>query len=147
VAAGFFLALGAGLGLSGSELRIDGGRISFRLGRADRSLETILAEVEARHASREADLRRQVEALQTAVRSTPAGTTEGVVLARVEDMIRESEGRQIRLLHSGLTDLDERYRIGRMAVLKRMGEGLSYVHDDTANMREAVLQLQKAQQR
>src|SRR5215470_250311 len=48
-AAVLVLAAGAALGLSGSELRYEDGRLSFRLGRAGGDVARLLADQEARH--------------------------------------------------------------------------------------------------
>lgn len=117
-AAALLLALGGALGLSGSELRYEGGRIGFRLGRGDGSdLRRLLAEQEAHH-------RGEIAALKA---SLAAPGEQTALLARVEDMIRESEARQAVLLNASLADLAEKTEAQRRYDLARVSAGLSYL--------------------
>jgi hypothetical protein len=121
-AAGLVLALGAGLGLTGSSVGYEEGRVSFRLGRSGESdLRRLLQEQEQRH-------QREIALLRA---SLPAGgpDAEPRVLARVRDMIRESEARQALLLSSSLQDAADENDRQRRYDLARISAGLSYLDE------------------
>jgi hypothetical protein len=121
-AAALVLALGAGLGLTGSDLRYEDGRVSFRLGRGgEPELRRLLLEQEQRH-------QQEIAALRA---SLPAGNAESDprVLARVRDMIRESEARQALLLTNSLQDLADENDRQRRYDMARVSAGLSYLDE------------------
>lgn len=122
-AAVMVLALGGALGLSGSEVRFEDGRFTFRLGRGDREVERRLAEQEARY-------REQIEALKA---SLPSASTLGekALLRRVEEMIRASEERQVAAVRTSLAEVRERSEAQRRYDLARVAAGLSYLDGKT----------------
>ena len=128
VAAAVVLALGGALGLSGSELRYDEGRVAFRLGRApvagsDPGVEPRIAALETRH-------RRELQALRDQLaRERAAG--EEVMLARVSEMIRLSESRQAVVLGSSVARLREETDAQRRYDLAQVGAGFSYLEGKT----------------
>lgn len=120
-AAGLLLALGAGLGLSGSELRFEDGRFAFRLGRAgDADLRQQLAAQEARH-------REEIASLRDAMAARP----DAAMLADVREMIRASEERNALLVGASLAELSERYEAQRRYDLARVSASLSYLDGRT----------------
>jgi len=122
-AAGLVVALGAGLGLAGSELRYENGRASFRLGRAgDPELRALLAAQEQRH-------QQQIAALRASLAVESPRSDDGRALARLRDLIRESEARQAVLLTSSLQDLSEENARQRRYDLARISAGLSYLDE------------------
>jgi hypothetical protein len=118
-AAVMVLALGGGLGLSGTEVRFEDGHFAFRLGRAAGDSERLLAEQEARH-------RTEMESLRAALAGAPA-LDEPAVLRRVEEMIRASEQRQALAMRTSLLELGERTEARRRYDLARVAAGLSYL--------------------
>lgn len=121
-AAGLVLALGAGLGLTGSSFRYEEGRVSFRLGQSgDSDLRRLLREQEQRH-------QREIAVLRA---SLPAGdpASDPRVLARVRDMIRESEAKQALLLSSSLQDVADENDRQRRYDMARISAGLSYLDE------------------
>src|SRR5687768_8700778 len=103
-AAALIVALGAALGVSGSELRYDAGRVAFRLGRADApagppAVDERLAALEARH-------RQEIEALRAELRHARQDD-EKALLAQVSDMLRQSEARQAVLVGTSMASLRE----------------------------------------
>jgi hypothetical protein len=122
-AAVLLVSLGAALGLSGSELRFEDGRVAFRLGRGPAALEHQLAQQEQRH-------REQIAALGAALeRRGPSAERE--LLREVEEMIRASEGRQALLLSAGLAELRESTEAQRRYDLARVSASLSYLDGRT----------------
>jgi len=122
-AAGLVAALGAGLGLTGSEFRYENGSASFRLGRgADPELRQLLASQEERH-------QQQIAALRASLSAESSRADDGGTLARVRDMIRESEARQALLLTGSLQDLSEENARQRRYDLARISAGLSYLDE------------------
>jgi hypothetical protein len=118
LAAGLVIAFGASLGLSGSEVRYSDGRLSFRLGRADGELRSLIAAQESRH-------RDEIRALTASIR-TPE-RDDAALLEQVGEMIRESERRQSALLTASLTGLSARTEAQRRYDLARVSAGLSYL--------------------
>lgn len=128
VAAGVLLALGAALGLSGSELRYDEGRLAFRLGRAseavrDRTVDERIAALEARH-------RAEIQALRTDL-ARVEGEGDAVLLARVSEMIRRSEARQAVLVGASMASLRDETDAQRRYDLAQVGAGLSFLEGKT----------------
>jgi hypothetical protein len=121
-AAGFVLALGAGLAFSGSELSFDRGRLALRLGwGADVVRE--LKETEARH-------QREIAALRAA-HEPPAGSGNSALLDQVQALLRESEARQAQRLDTQLHELSTRSEAQRRYDLARVSAGLSYLDGKT----------------
>jgi hypothetical protein len=120
-AATLLLALGAGLGLSGSELRFEDGRFAFRLGRAsDADVAALLAAQEARHRQEISQLRAEL-----------TGSQNGAVLENVRKLIRQSEERNALLVGASLAELSERYEAQRRYDLARVSASLSYLDGRT----------------
>lgn len=122
-AAGILIALGAGMGLAGSEFRYENGRVSFRVGRSggDDDLRALLSSQEQRH-------RQEIQALRASLPGND-GLSDTRALARVRDMIRESEARQAVLLTSSLKDLAQSNDLQRRYDLARISAGLSYLDE------------------
>jgi hypothetical protein len=127
-AAVLLLATGAAFGLSGSEARYESGRVFIRLGppagplREDVGWREALAREEIRH-------REDVASLQSALRGS-AGDTDSV-LARVADLIKESEERQERRLDQAQAAMQARAEAQRRYDLARITAGLSYLDGKT----------------
>jgi hypothetical protein len=121
-AASLLLALGAGLGLSGTSVRFEDGKLGFRLGRAvDPELQRQLVEQEQRHQREIALLRASIPA------ASPAQDPH--LMAQVRDMIRESEAKQALLLTSSLQDLADESDRQRRYDMARISAGLSYLDE------------------
>jgi hypothetical protein len=119
-AAAILLALGAAYVLHGSELRYEGGRLSFRIGRADdQPLRQLLAEQEARHQT-------EIAALQASL-AQAADKAPVVSRADVLDFIRESETRQNHRFLAGLEELEAKSDSQRRLDMARVSAGLSYL--------------------
>jgi putative zinc finger protein len=125
-AAGFLLALGAGFLLSGIEFRSDAAGFAVRVGQGEAGFRKALAESEARALARDEEQRREIETLKAALASAPA-RDEATVLARVADMVRESEARQGRQMESTLVRLDQKQAAQRRYDMARIAAGLSYL--------------------
>jgi hypothetical protein len=128
VAAGVILALGAALGLSGSELRYEEGRLAFRLGRAsvavpDRTVDERMAALEARH-------RAEIQALRAGL-ARLEGAGDAALLARVSEMIRRSEARQAVLVGASMASLRDETDAKRRYDLAQVGAGLSFLEGKT----------------
>jgi hypothetical protein len=125
-AAALLLATGGLVGLSGSELRYEEGRLSFRLGSApsEPALEKALAAQEARHQQEMAELRALLVA-----EPQPAAATQGdeALLRRMADMIKDSEERQSRRAEAKLASLADRAENRRRYDLARISAGLAYL--------------------
>ncbi len=128
-AAALLLALGGALGLSGAELRVADGRWSFRLGRSA-DVERLLAEHEARHLRELATLKAAVAALPATAPSGASGN-DAALLAKVHELVGESEARQAVVLSASLTDMLERSEAQRRLDLARMSAGFSYLDGRT----------------
>jgi hypothetical protein len=126
-AAAVVLALGGALGLAGSEVRYEEGKLAFRLGRASGAdYREALAEQEARTLARERQIQDQMEVLRTAA-ADPGPRTPKDVLVRVEQMIRESELRQAQQVEASLARLDQRTEAQRRYDLARVAASLAYL--------------------
>ncbi len=126
MAAGLFLALGAVLGLSGSELEYRNGTLSFRLGRGH-ELTRQLAQQEDRH-------RRDMDQLRSAVlqpAAQPAVSEREELLRQVRGLIEESQRRQARLLEARLVDFGQQAETQRRYDLAQVGASLSYLEGKT----------------
>jgi hypothetical protein len=128
VAAGVILAVGAALGLSGSELQYGQGRFAFRLGRAraatlDGTVEQRLAALEARHREQMRALRAELTRVQD--------RDEEALLARVSEMIRRSEARQTAWVGARMANLRDETEAKRRYDLAQVGAGLSYLEGKT----------------
>jgi anti-sigma factor RsiW len=127
-AAGFLLAVGAGLAFSGSEVRFEDGRLSFRLGRESAAMRELQA-AEAQHRREIAELRARVATVAT---STGASSEpSAAVLEQVQSLVRESEERQAQRLETSLRDLSARSEAQRRYDLARVSAGLSYLDGKT----------------
>jgi len=123
-AAALVLLSVAALGLGGSELRYQDGRLSFRLGRAAAAAAPQdLSLLAARHEQEIAGLRAELAAL----RSTGGGGEEDGLTQRFAQMLRESEARQTQRLQTGLSGLADRAEARRRYDLARIGAGLAYI--------------------
>ncbi len=126
LAAGFLLGLGgATLGLSGSEVRYEGGQLSVRLGHNGPDYRQALAEQEARSLTRVEELRAEIAALRGS--STSIGNAPREVLSQVEELIRESEMRQARQIQASLASLDQRREAQRRYDMARVAASLAYL--------------------
>jgi hypothetical protein len=129
-AAGLLMAAGAALGFSGSELRYQNGQLAFRLGRAAAS-----TDVAALLAAQEARFRQEIQALKSqgivpaSAAPLPAASrlNEAAFDAAVRRVVRESEVRQVAILNSSLSDLEDRLADQRRSDLERVGTGLAMV--------------------
>ncbi len=122
-AAVMLLALGGAFGLAGSEIRFEGGRLAFRLGRADGEIERRLAEQEAWH-------QEEIRAL-TASQGGGSALEEQALLRKVEEMIRASEDRQAAALTTRFAEFRQRTDTERRYDLARVAAGLSYLDGKT----------------
>jgi hypothetical protein len=118
LAAALVVALAAGFGLAGSELRFEDGRVAFRLGRGPGT------DVEAQLAAQEQRHRAEIAALRAEVSGR---TLAPELLARVEQMLRASEQRHALLLGASLAEASERYEAQRRYDLARVSASLSYL--------------------
>jgi len=124
-AAGLFLAVGAGVRLSGLSIELKQGPLTVRLGgpsaaALEASLGERLAEQEARH-------RREVEALRASLAQRPAADRDAGLTEAVRNLIREAELRQTDTLESRLATFEERAEARRRYDLARISAGLSYL--------------------
>jgi hypothetical protein len=124
-AAALLVAAGAALGLSGSEISYREGRLALRLGRADREFRAVLAEQEARH-------EQQIRALQASL-SQAGPRDESAMLAKVQDLIKESEARQAILLSASLAEQSDRSEAQRRYDLARVSASFSYLDGRTGD--------------
>ena len=125
-AAAVILAVTAGLGLSGAELRYDQSGLSVRLGRGADA--RALADLERRHGAELAALRAELAAVRP--------LDDQQLLRTVADMIRESEARQDEARLASLRVLQQRAETQRQYDLARMSAGLSYL-DGKAGLQAA----------
>jgi hypothetical protein len=128
VAAGVVLALGAALGLSGSELRYDQGGVAFRLGRASSAAAEL--RVEERIAAAEARHRAEMSALRADL-ARVKDENEAALLGRVSEMIRRSEARQALVVGASMASLRDETEAKRRYDLAQVGAGLSYLEGKT----------------
>lgn len=122
-AAVILLALGGALWLSGSELRYENGRVAFRVGRGEGGTRALLAAQEARH-------REEMQALKASLGGL-GPRDDGVLLRKVQDLIRESEARQAVVWRASLDELGELGEARRRYDLARVSAGLSYLDGKT----------------
>ena len=120
LAAAVLLALGAALVLRGSELRYEGGRLTFRIGsEGDQPIRRLLAEQDARH--------QRAIALLRASLAEPSSRASGLSPADVSRWIKESEARQSQRFLARLDELKERSDSERRLDMARVSAGLSYL--------------------
>jgi hypothetical protein len=120
LAAAILLALGAAALLRGSELRYEGGGLSFRIGPTDdQPLRQLLADQDARH-------RREIAALRASL-AEASSTAPVLSRADVERVIRESEARQNQRLLARFADFKEKSDSQRRLDMARVSAGLSYL--------------------
>jgi hypothetical protein len=127
-AAAVLLAAGGAFGLAGSEIRYEDGRLSVRLGRAaaaDADYRQVLADQEVRTLQREKELQEEMRSLKTAAAAEPRTPRE--ILARVEEMIHDSELRQAQQVQTSLLRLDQRAEAQRRYDLARVAASLAYL--------------------
>lgn len=128
-AAVVLLALGASLGLSGSELRYQNGSFAFRLGRGE-DVSRLLARQEERH-------RREMEELKAtllpsaATAAAPASRDDEVLLRTVRQLIEEGQRRQARALETRMADIRRESEARRRYDLAQVGASLSYLEGKT----------------
>jgi hypothetical protein len=141
LAAGFLLALGAGLLWSGAELRYDDRGFGVRLGRPEPAFGPALAEQEARALARDQEYRREIAGLKAALASGLPGAVSGhsrddqAVLARVAELIKESEARQGARLDTTLARFDRKEEAQRRYDMARIAAGLRGYGLDAAHPR------------
>jgi hypothetical protein len=125
-AAAVLLAAGGAFGLAGSEVRYEDGRLSVRIGRAESAdYHQALAAQEARLLEREKELQDEIRSLRTAAAEEPKHPRE--ILARVEQMIHDSELRQAQQVQASLVRLDQRTEAQRRYDLARVAASLAYL--------------------
>jgi 5-carboxymethyl-2-hydroxymuconate isomerase len=125
-AAAVLLAAGGAFGLAGSEIRYEDGQLSVRLGRAaPADYRQALADQEARTLQREKELQEEMRSLKTAAVAEPRSPRE--MLARVEQMIHDSELRQAQQVQTSLLRLDQRAEAQRRYDLARVAASLAYL--------------------
>ncbi len=117
-AAVLLLAAGGAFGLSGGELRVAEGHLTFRMGRPSSGS----AEIEVALAAERARQAHEIEALRAsfAAQSVPA-RDDDALLRRVQQMIRESEAQQSVLLAATMADFEYRAGTQSRADLARVG--------------------------
>ena len=114
--------------MSGSEVRLEDGRLSFRLGR-EASIAQELRAAEAEHRREIEDLKGQLATVAAATRTTPA--TSDTMIQQVQSIVRESEERQAQRFEASLRDLSVRSETQRRYDLARVSAGLSYLDGKT----------------
>jgi hypothetical protein len=125
-AAAVLLAAGGAFGLAGSEVRYEDGRLSVRIGRAESAdYHQALAAQEARLLEREKELQDEIRSLRPAAAEEPKHPRE--ILARVEQMIHDSELRQAQQVQASLVRLDQRTEAQRRYDLARVAASLAYL--------------------
>lgn len=123
------LALGASLGLSGSELRYQNGSFAFRLGRGE-DVSRLLAQQEQRH-------QRQMEELKAtllppaATAAAPASRDNEALLRTVRQLIEEGQRRQTRALETRMAEIRRESDSQRRYDLAQVGASLSYLEGKT----------------
>jgi hypothetical protein len=124
-AAGFVLALGGALAWSGAQVSYRNGQLAVRLGPGSHTeLRQLLEAQEARH-------RQEIRALRASLEAAPVRRDDEALLARVQELIRESEERQARQWSTSLQALDQRTEAQRRYDLARVSAGLSYLDGKT----------------
>lgn len=127
-AAVVLLALGASLGLSGSELRYQNGSFAFRLGRGQ-DVSRLLAQQEERYQRQLQELR--ATPLPVAATAAPDSPREEALLRRIRQLIEEGERRQARALDMRLADFRRQSDAQRRYDLAQVGASLSYLEGKT----------------
>jgi hypothetical protein len=129
MAAGFLLAAGAGLVLSGTEVRYDHDGFAVRMGGSDSGLRRALGEQEARAGAREAEYRQELDALKASLVATsgPVATTPDAVLRKVDALLREAEAKQESRYQKTLARLDQKQEAQRRYDMARIAASLSYL--------------------
>ncbi len=131
MAAGFLLALGAGLLLRGAEVRYENGGIAFRVGGPDAGIQKALVDAEARALARDQEYRREIDALKAAFPRGPDGRPlsggDQALFLRVTEMLRESENREEARVAKTLARLDQKQDAQRRYDMARIAAGLSYL--------------------
>ena len=128
-AAAVVAALGAGLVLSGTELRRDPGALTLRWGQGAGEMETLLARQEARHRADIAALRAELQPAAAVAARRPG--SEEALLRRMQELVRESEARQDARVAARLIALSDRAETQRRYDLARVSAGLSYLEGKT----------------
>jgi hypothetical protein len=135
-AAAVVAALGTAFVLSGSELRLDQGRVALRLGHGGADVEALLARQDSRHRAEMNALRAALlpasgagEALPATGEARPA--TDEALLHRMEEMVRRSEERQDARFQARLAALSDEAETQRRYDLARVSAGLSYLEGRT----------------
>jgi anti-sigma factor RsiW len=140
-AAALLLALGAGLSLSGAEVRYDADGFALRFGGAEAAVQAALSAHEEEH-------RREIAALKSAM--APSDDAEAPILRRVQELIDASESRQAAVLEAGLRDLRRETETRRRYDLARVSAGLAYIDGKTglqsARTNQLVGQILRASQ-
>jgi anti-sigma factor RsiW len=140
-AAALLLALGAGLSLSGAEVRYDADGFALRFGGAAAAAQAALAAHEEEH-------RREIAALRSAM--APDDDAEAPILRRVQELIDASESRQAAVLEAGFRDLRRETETRRRYDLARVSAGLAYIDGKTglqsARTNQLVGQILRASQ-
>jgi hypothetical protein len=128
-AAAVVAALGAGLVLSGTELRRDPVGLTLRWGPGAGETETLMARQEARHRAEMAALRAELQPAAVVALGRPG--SEEALLRRIQELIRESEARQDARVTARLAALSDRAETQRRYDLARVSAGLSYLEGKT----------------
>lgn len=123
-AAALLLALGGGLGFSGTQLRYEGGRMSLRLGRPE-------AEVEKLAEQNRLLLAQQKQELLAIRASLGSGVSDEALLREVEARISESDRRHEERLRASLEQYSRQLEAQRRYDLARVSAGLSYLEGKT----------------
>jgi hypothetical protein len=104
--------------------------VSVRLGGA--SLERALQDQERRHSQEIQGLRATLEAVKAQPAAQPAAQPdESVLLAKVEQLVRDNEQRQAARFATSLEDFAARTEAQRRYDLARVSAGLSYLDGKT----------------
>jgi hypothetical protein len=131
-AAAIVLAFLGGLAVSRAELRVRDGEVAFRFGAArENAGREANADIRGRLARLEEERRQETLRVQPASTGGAPVVNPNDVLARVQQMIRESETRQAVLLQTGLTQLGQQQEAQRRYDLARISAGLSYLETKT----------------
>jgi anti-sigma factor RsiW len=143
-AAALVVGLGVGLGLAGAGVRYEQGQWAFRLGRSDAELKAEIARQEQRH-------REAIDALAASLARSRRDPAEELVLARVKQMIHESETRQLVLMNAALAEQGARAEIQRRYDMAQISAGLTYLEGKSgkqaARTTELMGQLLQASQK
>jgi hypothetical protein len=123
-AAALLLAIGGALGLSGVAVQYSSGPVQVRLGR---NVEPISVPVSPADAAPVAPAATVQPVAASHPEATLTAEQSEALLARVAEMIRQSEARQQTVLRAGLTQVEERTGRQRRYDLARIGAGLSYL--------------------